>query len=771
VGKLQEQTIPTLFNGISKQPHSVRFTGQVDDAQNVTFSVETGGFSKRLGTRLVKKLSLPTNKKYRLHIINRDANEKYYAIVGNNSIKVFDKDFVEKTVTLATGAAAFLTGDPDDFALLTNLDYTFIVNKSLTVTMDPASAAPAAPNIATLFFRIGFSGRAGDVFKVWIDGTEKASHVAGDDQDASEVASRVQTRLIENLGVGWQVTRTGSYIHIRKTDGSSFTITQQSPQGDTGIHVRKGIISDSTELPAKALHGMVLNISGVSGEGFWVKFIADNSVSGDGRWRETVGPGNLTEFDGDTMPWGLVRQANGTFHLGPLEWGPKIAGGDVEVPSPDFVGGTISDLVSVRNRLGIVSGETVYFSAVGDVFNFWPESSTELLDSDPFGVSNTTNSVSSFAFAIPFRRSVFVMADNAQFEIGGELFTPSRAAIDLATSYTASTRCRPVAVGDELYFPAEVGRVSTLLSYAYSESSVSETAYDVTKHVRGLIPSPLIELTGDTVNSQVFALSETTPDTIYVHTFFYQGQERVQSAWGRYRMAGHAIHSIGLLEGVLVILSEFDGDIHLSQLPTQGDIYNDFSWIPRIDNHKMITGTYDANDHVTTWDMEYDITDPVVVTSNLFPEGQRMMKLTATVEDGVVSVVGDWSAHPVAIGQNFDSYVELSKQYLRDPQGNTLINGRLQIRNMTFRYSDTGYFVVDVMPEGRDSRRWVFSGRTLGSGENLTQKFPISSGKFRFGVNTNGETVGIRISSDSFLPFTITSAAWVGFFNEISRQG
>ena len=123
------------------------------------------------------------------------------------------------------------------------------------------------------------------------------------------------------------------------------------------------------------------------------------------------------------------------------------------------------------------------------------------------------------------------------------------------------------------------------------------------------------------------------------------------------------------------------------------------------------------------------------------------------------------------MGDNFDAFVELSKQFLRDSNGAAIISGRLQLRTMSFRYTDTGYFTVEVTPLGRDTKTTTFSGRILGSVLNLVQKFPILSGTFRSGVRSNAETVTIRVGSNKPTPFSIVSVVWAGFFNEITRQG
>ena len=53
MGKLVEQTLRTMYQGVSRQPSTVRLPGQVEEAENVLFSVVSGGFSKRPGTQFI----------------------------------------------------------------------------------------------------------------------------------------------------------------------------------------------------------------------------------------------------------------------------------------------------------------------------------------------------------------------------------------------------------------------------------------------------------------------------------------------------------------------------------------------------------------------------------------------------------------------------------------------------------------------------------------------------------------------------------------------
>ena len=62
-------------------------------------------------------------------------------------------------------------------------------------------------------------------------------------------------------------------------------------------------------------------------------------------------------------------------------------------------------------------------------------------------------------------------------------------------------------------------------------------------------------------------------------------------------------------------------------------MYGDYDWVPRLDAHQFLTGTYNPESGLTTWDLGYYPSDPVAITSNLFPDGQRMLSLQLTRGD------------------------------------------------------------------------------------------------------------------------------------------
>jgi hypothetical protein len=792
MGLLREQTIPTFFEGVSRQPDSIRFPGQVEEGVNVSFSVETGGFSKRPGTEARYQVFPASNDEHRLHLINRSPTEKYTMVHKGSGdtpgeLKVFDiTDGTEKTVTIAEpGDAGFFDKPVDDIELLTVVDFTFVLDKKMTVDMLP----PPTPDNTTYAAIQLTQGRSDSVYYVTIkynDGTADQSFtssgsfpVGETNPDPRAIVNSIHSQFAGNATMasdGFEFAQSGSFLFVKNPSGIEFTVSTVDPFGDKGFIVTGQRVTEASDLTGRGWNGQTVEIrKQTEPEGYWLKFICDDPDAdfGVGEWDETVPPGTQIDFDPATMPRALVRQTDGSFELQRLEWDSKKAGGEDLVPKPEFVGSTINDIVFRGNRLGFLSEETAHFSGDGDYFRFWPDSATQSVATDPFGLSNATNNLSTFQKGVPFRGSLFIMSAESQFEAYGEIFSPDQARLELATQYPVQTDVRPIALGDEMYFLSEVGKNIQVFSYVYNDQTVSEIANDVSRHVRRYLLGPARELAGGSQNNELFMLTEALPDSAYVHRYYYDGRERLQTSWGTYTFPGAKLHSCGYQDGGLYLLAQRADGVWIEYLPSVDRQDNNFDWIPRLDRSHLVTGVYDSDTNTTTFTTLFPMEAPVGFTTKQFPEDKQMLKLNV-VPDGATptttwTVSGDWSGGEVVFGEKFDAYVILSRQHYREGE-NSVINGRLQLRYMTLRYADTGYFYVKVSPEFRDEKSYVYNGRIIGSSNNVVQKHSITDGNFRFMVGSNAQAVEIKIGSEEHLPFTITSAAWVGFFNEISRQ-
>lgn len=134
----------------------------------------------------------------------------------------------------------------------------------------------------------------------------------------------------------------------------------------------------------------------------------------------------------------------------------------------------------------------------------------------------------------------------------------------------------------------------------------------------------------------------------------------------------------------------------------------------------------------------------------------------------VVSLPGDWSTQPIYMGLKYTFEYEYSELAIREQAGgggeNVVSEGRLQLRRMTVLYSKTGYFKAEVLGTGKPTYTYTFTGRVLGSSNNVLGDVPIEAGKFKFPLMGHNTGVTIKLLNDSYLPSRFLSSEWEGFY-------
>ena len=849
MGVLREQSIPSFFQGVSRQPDPVRYVGQVESAENVTFSVETGGFSKRLGTTTLAGVEdasgLTGQPNYTLHSVVRSPDEKYLIVHRDGLLKIYNR---------ITGAEVpWSVEDPDDanffnvwsprLRFLTIANYTFILNTRsrvrLTTVEDSVNPGEPPVPVPTSSDTYGvvelYQYTQGPWFTPnltirWWDeaGTQRSfgtNYTAGyeprwEEDDGGQIvpsafpqvatADLAMAEMVTVLNglrpdTDWEFYSSGDTLFVRNTAGTRFEIEggsmDASPSGQfpSAWKILNGSINNPSELTAQGWNGMAVDVlqnGNPSGDTYYFTATSTPPDYGAGTWGltnpvtpPTPSPTEYTTFDPATMPRALVLLDNGEFQLQRVRWNGRP---DSTAPSPDFiidpefVGKPLRDIIFHRNRLGLISEDTITFSGDGDLFRWWPDDFSDVVATDPFGLTNPTTTVSPFNYAVPFNRKLFLFSDEAQFEVSGDTLSATDARIEPVTTYSNTDAARPVVVGDEIYFASETGRDILLYAYSYDDRVTSETAEDVSAHAKGFPRGGVQDIAANSNTSEVFVLSQAAGGlerTVFTYKFHMSNRERAQSAWGAYTFDGttRAITYEG--DDLILLIERSDQVVYIETLSSTERETSKFTHQPRLDRLQSTIGTYDAVTDLTSIPLLFVPDDPVVLSTNRFSDPLKYLKapvvdvianpdpVTVDIAPAIIRVKGDWSERQVVIGQNFHSEVKMSRQFLRDGNGLAMTSGRLQLRKMEVWYDETGYFEVTVEPDFRDPRRYIYNGREIGSGFNRVQMFPIKSGKFSFLVQGDARSVDITLSSDEFLPFRITSATWVGFYNEISRQG
>ena len=205
---------------------------------------------------------------------------------------------------------------------------------------------------------------------------------------------------------GVTIDRSGSVLHLKSS--SAITVSATDARANADITAITNSVQAFTELPTIAPEGYQIEVVGDPGnkfDGFYVKFLPRTGTFGEGSWQETVSPGVEYKIDATTMPHLLVRLPNGTFWFGPANgstqsgvqipsWGERGAGDYDTAPDPSFIGNAIQDVFIYKNRLGFLADENIILSRSRDFFEFFPETVTAVLDSDPIDLTGSNNRVS-----------------------------------------------------------------------------------------------------------------------------------------------------------------------------------------------------------------------------------------------------------------------------------------------------------------------------------------------------------------------------------------
>lgn len=792
-------TIPNLINGVSQQAPAMRLASQAELSDNCYPTVVDGN-TRRPRTNLNAILgSLPEGAF--THFILRDQEEKYIvAIYTDGTIKVWDFEGAEKTVT--NNGAAYLAGlvsAQDDLRALTVADHTFVVNRNRVVAVGSTSA-PTRPYEALVHVLQGNYGRD---YRIHINGTlgafvrihDGTSSWNSQFTDTIKIAEALRDLLDDGSttwtagdnsafsGTGgynvspWAVGRYHSTVYIRNTT-TDFTLLVEDGYAGRAMKDVKKRVQKFSDLPLYAPDGFVVEVAGAGDNNFdnyWVEFQKDADVNSMGTWRECVAPGTVLGLNAATMPHQLRREEDGTFTFGPAEWGDRKCGDLETVPDPSFVGHTIQDLIFHKNRLGLLTEENTVLSESGKFYNFFRTTLTALLDTDPIDTAASHVKVSLLRHAVPYQKELILWSDETQFILSGrELLTPRTVTADPITELESHPTIRPIGVGSNIYFVAEKGDWASVFEY-YLDKALETADYDdVTGHVPAYIPSGLRHLIANPTLNLVGVTTAGDPNAMYVYSFFWNGQEKLQSAWCRWTFPGvtdilNAIFDRGLIR---LLVRRDDDVVYLETLNAErkakdpGVTYSTY-----LDRHVLLDdGVWDSEAGTTTFTLPYAVpaTIKCVAAPGTLPAGYEITP--ETIDGATIVFTRDLTGQPVRFGIPYETRHRFSPFFERGKEGQAAQDGRTQVLHLTVSFARTAYFRVEVTCAGRAMRSYPYTARQVGDPANVTGSLVMKDGHLSIPIMSRNDRVTIDLVNDTWLPSAFTGAKWSGTWNPLSKE-
>ena len=769
-------TVSNFIGGISQQTDKLMFPNQSKDLLNQLLD-PIEGLKRRPPTEYIARLTDKLDLHPYIHTIVKE-DETYQVILTGDDVKVFDLEGNEKDIVIKNNAYDYITSlNPlEDFYMISIADYTFILNKTAKTSLLPNKFANNHQSTALVFVK---QGDYGVDYKIKVNGEEVASKQA-DKTDASKIktsyiASDLYSDLNSHLDKNqWEINILGSTILVTNLLGEPFEIQTVDGNGNRNLFAFYNETSCSNDLPVVAPNGFILKIIGDKisvADDYYVQFkTADNSDFGTGAWIECCQPNIQYKIDPSTMPHALIREADGVFTLKQLEWTDRKSGDEDTSPSPSFIGKTIQEVLTHKGRLGFIAGDRQCYSDVEDMFSFFKRSVLTELDTDPIDVGSNSKMVL-LKHSLPFNEGLMLFSETSQFNLkGGDVFTNGTVSLDLVTEYQCSKHCKPIIVGANGYFTYENGAYTRIMS-VYITQSYTLDAIDITEQVPSYLPSNMYKLAGSSANHILIGLSKNEPNAIYVYNFYYNGEQKVQSAWHKWDFGGDVLN-VDFDKHIIYVTIEYNDGIYLEKIDLTPKLTEEeLNYIIYLDRKVYNNNcVYNEETKETICPLPYtvkDIANLRVVDNNGFP---RTFELDADKNE--LKVKGNYPN--LIVGMVYKSEWHLPHIYVRrqSSQGTSKVQeGILMVRDINLTYADTGYFEVKVIPKytTQIESSFIFTGMICGLDSATLGKIPIESGTFIIPVISRNEEVEIVIENDSYLPNCFLSMEWLGDFTYRGR--
>ena len=793
---LISSSIPNFVNGISQQPFTLRLASQGEIQEN-GFSTVSQGLKKRPGTKHMGKISDPplSGEGAFVHFINRDEGERYMVVILLGDLKVFDMAGKEQVVNFPNGKA-YLSAPTyqTTFRATSVADYTFILNRTVYIQeAAPYTNQPKRGYEALVHVK---AGNYGKTYTVYVNGTIAATYTTPNGDNANHaplistdhIASQLRAQLEDaansvnnHWGNGVQVRQSGSVIWIKAN--VDFTISSEDGFAGHAMVAIKDKLQRFSDLPNYCpVDGFAVEIIGDASSSFdnyWVKYDMSGGSPTNGVWKETCEPGLSFGFYWFTMPWALVREANGSFTFKALTWGTRKVGDAKSNPHPSFMNRRLNDVFFYRNRLGLLCGESIIFSEAGEYFNFYRTTVTQLTDSEPIDVAVSHTKVSILEHAIPFNKQLLIFSEQNQFVLDqSDILSPKTVSVKMATEFPCSANCKPVSVGKNVYFTVQKGEWTAVREYFADFNNLSNDSQDVTGHVTKYIPSGIFKITASTNEDIMCLLSNKETNALYVYKYFWANNEKLQSAWSKWTFpAGTIIISAEFMQSeLLLVVSRIDG-VFLEKINLSlgySEPHEPYQVL--LDRKQLVPASTTYLDNGKTRFLRLLETAPGEVTFAVTATGgTKKAGVVLPVKTDTVGpyVEGDYTGTTLIVGRQYSLKYTLSPITIKAAQSGggqkSDTEGRLQLRKVAFNYADTGFFDVWVKPHNRSIYKYRYTGKVLGNETAIIGQPSFDTGRFSVPVMSRNIDTQITIINDSPIPCSILSADWEGFYVKRSQ--
>lgn len=787
--------LPSMIGGISQQSPQDRPPACAEDEENID-AIALKGAKARNGSEYLGRI----NKFYEdpfYHSIVRSVDENYMVIIEDGAVDV---------VNVATGAVAVVTGIDsgtppiadyfahtgaarEAFAAVTVEDKTFIANREQITRMRTA-LTDARPNRAVFYFKAAAYSTEYVMSITWDGTTYSATYTTPNNSDPDN-ALYIDTgtlavefvdafELVPALvAAGFTFTANGSMVVVDgpSTGVTEFTIDSKDGQGDTHLISFKDWVRKYADLPARAPQGYVVGVRGAvqdQKDDYWVQYTGKGMT---GRWVEIAKPEITFRIDNDKMPMILTNTGPDTFTLTKGTWGERLVGdGDKSSPDPEFIGRRIISLNFIAGRLVLCTEGTASMSRSRNSYVFFPDTAQARLATDPIGLDIQNGQVTIIRETVAVSEKLFLWGHKAQLRLdsGDGPHSEENTEALPSTNYEYDGRVPPLAIGmSSVVFGTQNDAGTRMVEVMYRNgSAIGEIP--LTDHVPELIEGDLRHIIGGAASGSLGVITTALDDGFYFYRWLNQGDQRVQTAWNKWRFKGIDKVLGGTINGAyLYLLVSIGTYTHIERIrlnPGRGPMQairldhrltqEDGDWL-LVDEEQ---GIYEfvIPYSVEEPDREHYVAVDAAVTDGVYYQGRQLPMTwvdsnTVRITYGLEGLIGEEHAPQWFFGAKVTTYRKLSQLFIQTEAG-PLYADNLQIAGIRVSHSDTHRYRVEVrQKDGTVISTEEFNGKFPTLPQVVNNKQPSLSGSLTASVGSLAEEVDIFLINDSVYP-----SCWTG---------
>jgi len=581
---------------------------------------------------------------------------------------------------------------------------------------------------------------------------------------------------------------------------------------------------DIARLPAMCKQGYVAQISNTADlqtDDYYVKFEADNGVSGAGSWEECVRPHNFAGtsaadamvlgLDPATMPHALVNNRNGTFSFIKLDettatargnenyWDDRLVGDTFSNPFPTFEGNKIQEIFFHRNRLGLISGENIIMSQPGNYFNFFVVSAISASDDNPIDITVSDIKPAFINHTLPIQKGLLMFSDNGQFLLFTEsdIFSPKTARLKKVSSFECDSSIQPVDMGTSVLFTSNVSSHARAFEATILDDDTPPAVLEQTRVVPEFLPKSITK-SCNSVPIGIVSYGQKGQSEVYHYKYYNSGQKREQSAWYTWTLTGtmqHMLYTGGSYFTVTAQGSDYilnrheyvtDADTDRAYIVggTSSDIGSPLKtarWFePCLDNlaePTSITGTAQTTTAIekTVVGIPYTPTGAanfyLIGISGNDSDGNSIAGIvrkadTVGTNSATFNGINIASNAKVVVGYKYTAIIELPTYYYNQGQANYDLDGELRISGINFELGVSGPMEFHQNPLYADMDSYIQYESGMVSNSNNYNEPPAELSKsVRVPVQKKNDKYTMQIQIPDPFSTALLSASWDGNYS------